>query len=139
MTRIKKDEVKLIKILGKDFLLGLKCTLEASSKVSYFVYMEKQKAEFYLIVPENYYSIVKEKINDVWPGLTINRVQSVPTFNNNATKYQLTYLNEDALSLAVDRRTNELLESNLNILEVLGTNDKVGILYNFRQRPCFAT
>ena len=44
---------------------------------------------------------------------------------------QLVYAKEDALSLCVDRRDNELISNNLNIIDVLQDSDKVGIFYNF--------
>ena len=57
----------------------------------------------------------------------------MPQFCKSCTKYGLRYKKEDALSLAVDKRDNDLLSSTLNIMEILesDTNDKIGIVYNF--------
>jgi hypothetical protein len=128
---IKAEEKKLIKLLGKEFLLGTKFSFQVQGKVGYFVYIEKKKIEFYFIVPKQYLSILKEKISDVWNNITVEEVGALPVFADNATKYQLVYEKEDAMSLKVDRRDNYLLQSNLNIVDVLEEEDKVGILYNF--------
>lgn len=128
---VKKEEAKLIKILGKEFLFGTKFSFEVNSKVSYFIYIEKKKVEFYFIIPSHYQSIIREKISDVWSGITIEEVAEIPLFSAEATKYQLVYKKEDALSIAVNRANNDLLNSNLNVIDVLEDGDKVGIFYNF--------
>lgn len=131
LQSIKAEDKKLIKLLGKEFLLGTKFSFQVQGKVGYFVYIEKKKIEFYFIVPKQYLSILKEKISDVWNNITVDEVGSLPGFTDKATKYQLVYEKEDAMSLKVDRRDNYLLQSNLNIVDVLEEKDKVGILYNF--------
>jgi len=130
LQAIKREEVKVIKLLGKQFTLS-KLSVTVNSKVSYFVYIEKQQVNFYFIIPKYVLSIIEEKINDAWPSVTITKVADIPQFSDLATKYQLVYTKEDALSLAIDRRSNELLTSTLNIADVLKENDKVGIFYNF--------
>lgn len=104
---------------------------ESPSKVSYYIYIEKNRIEFYFIIPELYLSLFKEKITNTWNSITITRVDKIPLFSNNPIKYQLTYSKEDALSLAVDKRSNILLSSLLNVIEVLEEDDRVGIFYNF--------
>lgn len=128
---IQKDQEKAINFLGREFLIGTKYNINPNPKVSYYIYIEKDKIHFYLIIPEKYYSIIREKINDTWQGITTYTVEELPRFDAAATKYQLCYTKENGLSLAVDRRANELLESNLNIVDVLEQDDKVGIFYNF--------
>jgi hypothetical protein len=93
--------------------------------------MEKKKVEFYFIIPRHCLSLIREKMIDSWSNVTIQEVQELPIFPNDITKYQLYFRKEDGLSLAVDRRNNELLHSNLNVVEVLDEGDRVGILYNF--------
>ena len=131
IANIKTEESKLIKVLGREFLLSTKLNYSKSSKCSYFVYIEKERVEFYFIVPEQYKSIIKEKISDVWQGVTTTEVGEIPWFSKTAVKSQLVYKNEDALSLRTDRRSNELLNSNLNIIDVMEEGDKVGLFYNF--------
>lgn len=100
-------------------------------KVAYYIYIERSKVEFYFIVPDTHLTLIKEKIGDTWHGITITRVEKIPVFSDKAIKYKLSYAKEDALSLAVDRRTNTLLSSVLNVIDVLEEDDKVGIFYNF--------
>lgn len=101
-------------------------------KVGYFIYMEKANIEFYFIIPEQYESLLKSKISDVWNGITIEKVDNIPEFNNSkSTKYFLTYKNEDALSLSVDKRNNALLSSMLTTVETMEDSDKCGVLFYF--------
>ena len=117
--RIYKEEKKLF--------------FRTDTKVSYYIYLEKHKAEFYFIVPLAYKRLFKEKISDTWRNIEIKEVQELPQFGKSCTKHGLRYKKEDALSLAVDKRDNDLLSSTLNIMEILesDTNDKIGIIYNF--------
>jgi hypothetical protein len=128
---IRAEEQKAIKLLGKEFLLKTKCSFQVQGKIGYYIYIEKKKIEFYFIIPKQYVSMIREKISDVWKNITIDEIKELPTFGDKATKFQLVYENEDAMSLSVDRRDNDLLQSNLNIVDVLEEKDKVGIFYNF--------
>lgn len=134
VQNVRKEEAKLIKVLGKEFLLGTKYSFEVNSKVAYYLYIEKKKVEFYFIIPKHYFSVIKEKISDVWTNITLSEVKELPTFSNTSTKYQMVYTKEAGLSLATDRRNNDLLQSKLNIVDVLEEGDKVGVFYNFI--PC---
>jgi hypothetical protein len=128
---IKAEESKLIRLFGKEFVFGTKYVIEPRPKVSYFIYIEKKRIEFYFIIPEFCLSIIKERLSESWQGVTILEVKDIPSFAETATKYQMVYTKEDGLSLKADNRTNELLESNLNIIDVLEDGDKVGLFYNF--------
>lgn len=128
---IKKEEAKVLKILKKELLIGTKYSLEINSKVSYYIYIEKKKVEFYFIIPKSHLSLIKEKISDSWTNITVKEVKSLPCFSETATKYQLVYSKEDGLSLATDRRNDDLLHSKLNVVDVMEDTDKVGVFYNF--------
>lgn len=110
-----------------------KLFFKTQSKVSYYIYLEKSKIEFYFIIPKPYKRIFKDRISDTWRNIEIKEVKDIPKFKENSIKYSLNYKKEDALSLSVDKRNNELLSSTLNLLEILEseTNDKLGIVYNF--------
>lgn len=110
-----------------------KLFFKTDTKVSYYIYLEKHKAEFYFIVPAPYRRLFKEKISDTWKNIEIKEVKELPQFSKDCTKYGLRYKKEDALSLSVDKRNNDLLSSTLNIMEILesDSNDKIGIIYNF--------
>lgn len=128
---LKKEEAKLINFMGKEYAAGTKWRFERQGKVSYYIYMEKKKVEFYFILPRQHMSIIKERIGDVWSGLTMEEVETVPQFGESATMRQLLYEKEDGLSLRVDKRDNDLLNSNLNIIDVMEDGDRCGIFYNF--------
>lgn len=128
---IKKEEAKIMKVFKKEFLFGTKYRFEINSKVSYYIYIEKKKVEFYFIIPKAHLSLIKEKISDSWSNITVKEVKDLPGFSETATKYQLVYSKEDALSLATDRRNDDLLQSKLNVVDVLEEGDKVGVFYNF--------
>jgi energy-coupling factor transporter ATP-binding protein EcfA2 len=128
---IKREEEKLVKLFGKEFILPTKISIHPNIKVGYLIYMEKKKVDFYLIVPKTQLSFIKEKISDVWTNITIDQIAVLPCFTDNSTKHQIIYKKEDGLSLAVDRRNNELLNSNLNVVEMLEEGDRVGVFYNF--------
>lgn len=110
-----------------------KIFLKTDTKISYYIYLEHNKAEFYFIIPSSYKRLFKEKISDTWRNVEIKEVQEIPTFSKDCTKYGLRYKKEDALSLNVDKRNNDLLSSTLNVMEILESdnNDKIGIVYNF--------
>src|SRR5579875_661314 len=93
--------------------------------------MENKRVDFYFIVPEHSLDMLKERMANVWGNITIERIDELPVFGDNATKYQLVYRNEDPLSLATDRRDNDLLKSTLNVLDTLEEGDKAAALYNF--------
>ena len=131
LQNIQRRELKYINVIGNDILFNCKYSIVINPKVVYFIYIEKQKIEFYFIVPKHFLSIIKEKINDVWPSITIALVDDIPSFEDTSVKHQLIYTKEDALSLATDRRSNELLESNLNVVDVMEPGDRVGIFCNF--------
>ena len=110
-----------------------KIFLKTDTKISYYIYLEHNKAEFYFIIPSSYKRLFREKISDTWRNVEIKEVQEIPTFSKDCTKYGLRYRKEDALSLNIDKRNNDLLSSTLNVMEILESdnNDKIGIVYNF--------
>lgn len=116
---------KLIRIENK------KLIIESKLKLSYYIHITKQSTEFYFIVPSCFYSQVKTKLSETWKNVEINKVDSLPININECTKYQLQYKLNDVLSLNVDKRSNSLLNANMSILEILQTDEAVGIFYNF--------
>jgi len=135
LQNVKKEEQKIVKFMGRDYFLPTKLSIQLNGKVGYYIYIESRKVEFYFIIPKHHVTAFREKLSDVWQGVTIETVDSVPSFGDSATKYHLSYYMEDGLSLATDRRNNELLVSNINIIEVLEDGDKAGIFYNFMPMP----
>lgn len=114
---IKKENKKLI--------------VEGNFKVSYFVDINKKEINFYFIVPTFYKELIKEKIRNTWKRITIEEVDHIKEFKEDAIKYQLYYKKEDALSLAVDKKNNDPLNSLLNVLEIMNEDERMGVFYNF--------
>jgi hypothetical protein len=104
---------------------------EAPCKTAFFIYITKKQVDFYFIVAEKQKSILKEAIGRAWGSVTVLDAEKLPSFSDKAIYKQLVYAKEDALSLEVDRRDNELLNNNLNIIDVLQDSDRTGIFYNF--------
>lgn len=135
---IRKEDVKVIKALGREFMFGTKYSVNMNAKVSYYVYIEKRKVEFYFVIPSAYLTLIKEKISDSWSNITASVVADLPNFSEAATKYSLVYTKEPALSLATDRRNDDLLRSKLNVVDVMEEGDKVGVFYNFMPTTQFS-
>jgi hypothetical protein len=135
---IRKEDAKIVKALGREFMFGTKYSVDMSAKVAYYVYIEKKKVEFYFVIPRNYLTLIKEKISDSWSNITAKVVADMPSFSESATKYSLVYTKEAALSLATDRRNDDLLRSKLNVVDVMEEGDKVGVFYNFMPTSQFS-
>lgn len=118
-------------VLGRIHIENKKIFVELASKVGYYIYIEKKKVEFYFIVPDMYKMAIKERIADTWKGITISEVEEMPGFSSQAVCQKIDYKQEDALSIAVDKRTNTLLSSMLNVINILEPEDHIGVLYNF--------
>lgn len=128
-TILKEDE-RVFKLFGRNYGFFTKWSVKRQGKIAYFVYMEKERIEFYFIIPHHYYAVIKERITGVWNGLTIEEVADIPRFADTATKYQMVYEKEDGLSLATDRKNNDLLNASLNVVDLMESGDKAGIIYN---------
>ena len=115
---------KQIKIQDK------KLIIQTQMKASYYIYITKEKINFYFIVPEIFYSKFKIKFKEVWKSVQIEECDYIPHIKN-GLQYQLVYKKKDFLSSNADMRNNELLNANMTIMELLENQEEVGILYNF--------
>lgn len=123
-----KTAWKFIRRQEKEF------NVETNMKCSYFIDIRKDDISFILIVPKKYEHIFKEKIRESWKRATIDNIESIELFSNEALKYEIYHKKESALSLNVDKRSNEPLNSILNVVEIMQDNDRLGIFYNFMPR-----
>ncbi|WP_142415374.1 hypothetical protein [Hathewaya massiliensis] len=115
--RIRKEEKKLI--------------IECRHKISYIIDITKDDISFYFMYPEFFENILMEKVKETWPKATIEKLDSINPLSEDKCIYELQYIKEDALSLRVDKKSNEPLNSILNILEIMKDDDRVSIVYNF--------
>ncbi len=110
-----------------------KLIIESSFKISYIIDISNNNASFYFLVPKFYKNIIVEKIKEIWQQATIQDVEGLKKFNDPLV-YSLSYKKDDALSLNVDKKSNEPLNSILNVMDIMKDDDKVRIIYNFI--PC---
>lgn len=113
---------------------GFKIYYNLPEKVSFMIDISLYQCSFYLICPSLNLNLFKEKCMTVWDKATINEIDSIPNFSNQALKYQLNYEKKDALSLKVDKKCNEPLNSILNVIDIMDETDRIGVMYNFL--PC---
>lgn len=112
-----------------------KLVIEKSFKISYCIDIRKGDAKFYFIVPDLFLNSMLEKINEIWSKATVSVLEGVlEPFSDKAEYYQLGYKKEDALSLNVDKKTNDPLNSILSVMSSMKDDDRVMLFYNFR--PC---
>ncbi len=108
-----------------------KYIFETTVKCSYIVDINLENVTFYFLVPQQYKNIAIERISATWPQVTIED-ECIPNIKgDNITTYQLQYKNLDAFSLSCDKRTNNTIEHNLNVLDIMQDDDRIMICYNF--------
>jgi hypothetical protein len=105
-----------------------------SYKMSYYIYIEKNRVEFYFIIPKDCLTLIKDKVGDTWHGITLQVSPTLPVFDADSLRYYMSYRKEDALSVAADKRSNALLSSLMSTIDIMEAGDKIGIFYNFI--PC---
>jgi hypothetical protein len=100
-------------------------------KISFVIDIKKDNASFYIIIPKIHIKEFSQKLTETFGKITIEEVQNIEGISKDCTKYSLVYGKDDALSLAVDKRDNELLNANLSVMDILQDDDRLTILYNF--------
>ncbi|WP_195970421.1 type IV secretion system DNA-binding domain-containing protein [Clostridium thermobutyricum] len=115
-----------------------KLIFEMDFKISYLIDITNTDTSFYLVVPKFFLNIALEKIHEVWTKATIEVIgSSIQPFSKDVECYSLSYKKHDALSLNVDKKLNEPLNSILSVIEIMKENDRVMIAYNFIPRSQF--
>lgn len=128
--RMDIEKQKMLKIIP----VPSKITIEQNYHVAYIVDIVKNDVSFYFQFPNHFKTILLGKIREIWPKATINDVEGIKEFNIKSQCYQLAYKYEDALSLSVDKKSNEPLNSVLSVIDVMQDNDRLTIIYNFTAR-----
>lgn len=109
-----------------------KLIVEAKFKISYVIDIEKMNVNFYFIVPGLYLSAMLNKIREIWSKATVEIIDKIKPLSDSATTYSLSYKKDDALSLYVNKKTNEPLTQILSVVEDMLENDRVTLIYNFQ-------
>ena len=112
-----------------------KVFFETNFKISYVMDIQKDDSKFYFLIPVPYKSLIIDKITEIWKQATIKEVDNIDDFSGNSTTYSIGYKKDDALSLHTDKKSNEPLNSILNVIDVMEGDDKVRIAYNFMPIP----
>ncbi|KEI90696.1 hypothetical protein N493_14860 [Clostridium botulinum B2 433] len=113
---------------------GFKIVYELPVKTMFEISITKDDCTFHIMVPRLYKNLFIEKCTEVWKRVTVKEVSTIPIDTNDlnkALKYQLYYEKEDALSLKINKKTNDPLNNILNVMDIMGEDDKIDILYNF--------
>ena len=131
---IRKDFKDIVKVENKKFKkfpLLKKVIIEQQNDITYVIDIIKNDVSMFLIFPSQYKTMFMEKVRSVYKSVKLEEVGKIKALETENT-YFLSYKNEDALSLKVDKRENRPINSILNILEVLKEKDHLRILYNFK-------
>lgn len=112
-----------------------KIIIEQRPKVSFYIHITKEKVQFYFMIPKAHINQFKIKFKEIWKNIEIKEVDNIPIDINSCTKFDLHYKYDDSLSLAVDKRNNDLLNANMTIVNMLEENEEVGLFYNFIPTP----
>ena len=109
-----------------------KLFFETNFKIGYVIDIGSSNADFYFIVPKNFSNLLMEKTKEIWSTATIELMDTpIREFSKTAIRYELSYEKEDALSLTIDKKSNEPLNSILGSMNILRDDDRVTVCYNF--------
>ena len=115
-----------------------KLWVETNFKISYVIDIQKGNTTFYFVVPQVFLNIIIEKVKEIWSQVELNIVDKIEAFGANTVYYQLNYRKEDALSLQIDKKSNEPLNSILAVMEIMQGEDRVTLVYNFIPKSQFS-
>lgn len=108
-----------------------KLFFETNYKISYVIDIKDNNAKFYFIIPDIFQNIIVEKCKEIWGKATIQIVEKLEEMEEGTDLYSLSYKKEDAMSLAVDKKSNEPLNSILSVMDIMKDDDRIRVIYNF--------
>ncbi|MDU1279244.1 MAG: hypothetical protein E6960_12270 [Clostridium sp.] len=108
-----------------------KLFFETNYKISYVIDIKNNNAKFYFVIPDCFQNIIVEKCKEIWSKATMEIVDKIEEMEEDTDLYSLTYKKEDALSLAVDKKSNEPLNSILSVMDIMKDQDRIRVIYNF--------
>ncbi|MGL5328296.1 MAG: hypothetical protein ACRDD7_03435 [Peptostreptococcaceae bacterium] len=112
---------------------------ELPTKVSYYIYLSKLTGvEFYLIIPTVYSKMFLEQLSLTWDKVEVKETKDIPRFEDSVSKVSMEYTKADSLSLdIIDKKSSKLLEAQLNVIDMMQDDDRVGIFYNFNYKNAY--
>ncbi|MGL4875203.1 MAG: hypothetical protein ACRC30_11205 [Clostridium sp.] len=115
-----------------------KLIFEMEYKISYLIDISVEDTGFYLVVPKFFKSLALEKIHEVWSQATVEIIEDgIKGFTKKAECYSLSYKKHDGLSLKIDKKTNDPLNSILSVMDIMKEEDRILLAYNFIPRSQF--
>lgn len=108
-----------------------KLFFETNYKISYVIDIKDNNAKFYFIIPDVFKNIIIEKCKEIWSKATMEIVDKIDEMEEDTDLYSLSYKKEDAMSLAVDKKSNEPLNSILSVMDIMKDQDRIRVIYNF--------
>lgn len=137
INRCYEDISKRVKKVESDFIFNY--DIRTETKVAYYIYISKDEGvQFYLIVPSVYANMFLEKLSASWSKVEVQKVNDIPRFNDDCKKISMEYTKADALSTnIIDKKSCDLLERQLNVINMMQEGDRVGIFYNFNYRSSY--
>ncbi|MDU5111161.1 MAG: hypothetical protein E6248_11985 [Clostridium sp.] len=108
-----------------------KLFFETSYKISYVIDIKDNNAKFYFIIPDVFKNIIIEKCKEIWSKATMEIVDKIDEMEEDTDLYSLSYKKEDAMSFAVDKKSNEPLNSILSVMDIMKDQDRIRVIYNF--------
>ncbi len=108
-----------------------KLFFETNYKISYVIDIKDNNAKFYFIIPDVFKNIIIEKCKEIWSKATMEIIDKIEEMEEDTDLYSLSYKKEDALSLAVDKKSNEPLNSILSVMDIMKDQDRIRVIYNF--------
>ncbi|WP_194190357.1 hypothetical protein [Clostridium chrysemydis] len=112
-----------------------KLIIEQDFSIKYVIDIDKENTDFYFVVPNIFLQVCLEKIMEIWNKATVEVVEgAIKPFSKDSEVFGLSYKYLDGMSLNVDRKLNEPLNSILRCMEIMQDNDRVTVVYNFMPR-----
>lgn len=108
-----------------------KLFFETNYKISYVIDIKDNNAKFYFIIPDVFKNIIIEKCKEIWVKATMAIVDKIDEMEEDTDLYSISYKKEDAMSLAVDKKSNEPLNSILSVMDIMKDQDRIRVIYNF--------
>ncbi|MGL5718456.1 MAG: hypothetical protein ACRCX2_35960 [Paraclostridium sp.] len=132
INREYKDIITRFKRESKGF------SYELPKKISFIVDMTSTEVDFYMLVSKAFSKELTNKLTEVFGKITIEEVSGIKDIDASCTQYSLECAKDDSLSLKVDRKNNDLLNSNLSAMNILEQDDRLTIVYNFVPQSKFS-